>query len=43
MGPRLIPEKAKDKFLKIGFDISDTNEKFSVVIRNQIAEVSQQL
>jgi putative sterol carrier protein len=40
MGPRLIPEKAKDKFLKIGFDISDTNEKFSVVIRNQIAEVS---
>ena len=40
MGPRLIPEKAKDKFLKIGFDISDTNEKFSVVIRNQIAEIS---
>ena len=40
MGPRLIPEKAKDKFLKIGFNISDTNEKFSVVIRNQIAEIS---
>ena len=40
MGPRLIPEKAKDKFLKIGFDISDTNEKFSVIIRNQIAEIS---
>ncbi len=40
MGPRLNPEKAKNKFLKIGFNISDTNEMYSVVIRNQIAEVS---
>jgi alkyl sulfatase BDS1-like metallo-beta-lactamase superfamily hydrolase len=40
MGPRLIPEKANGKLIKIGFDISDTNEKFSVVIRNQIAEIS---
>ena len=40
MGPRLIPEKAEGKFIKIGFDILDTNEKYSVVIRNQIAEIS---
>ena len=40
MGPRLNPEKAKDKLIKIGFNIVDTNETFSVVIRNQIAEVS---
>jgi len=40
MGPRLIPEKAEGRFIKIGFDILDTNEKYSVVIRNQIAETS---
>ena len=40
MGPRLNPKKANNKNIKIGFDISDTNEKYSVVIRNQIAEIS---
>ena len=40
MGPRLNPKKANNKDIKIGFDISDTNEKYSVVIRNQIAEIS---
>jgi alkyl sulfatase BDS1-like metallo-beta-lactamase superfamily hydrolase len=40
MGPRLISKKAEGKLIKIGFDISDTNEKYSVVIRNQIAEIS---
>ena len=40
MGPRLNPEKAKGKLIKIGFNIVDTNETFSVVIRNQIAEIS---
>ncbi len=40
MGPRLDPEKAKDKLIKVGFNITDQNTTFSVVIRNQIAEIS---
>ena len=40
MGPRLNPKKAKNKLIKIGFNISDSDEKFSVIIRNQIAEIS---
>ena len=40
MGPRLDPIKAKNKFIRIGFNITDSNEIFGVVIRNQIAEIS---
>ena len=40
MGPRLDPTKAINKEIKIGFNIVDLNEKYSVVIRNQIAEIS---
>ena len=40
MGPRLDPKKAINKEIKIGFNIVDLNEKYSVVIRNQIAEIS---
>jgi len=40
MGPRLDPIKAKNKFIRIGFNITDSNETFGVVIRNQIAEIS---
>ena len=41
MGPRLDPIKAKNKFIRIGFNITDSNEKFGVIIRNQIAEISE--
>jgi putative sterol carrier protein len=40
MGPRLDPIKAKGKNIKVGFNITDSNETFGVVIRNQIAEIS---
>ena len=40
MGPRLNPDKAKNKLIKVGFDITDSNEKFGVIVRNQIAEIS---
>ena len=40
MGPRLDPIKAKNKFIKVGFNITDSGEKFGIVIRNQIAEIS---
>ena len=40
MGPRLDPIKAKNKFIRIGFNITDSNETFGVIIRNQIAEIS---
>ena len=40
MGPRLDPIKAKGKNIKVGFKITDSNETFGVVIRNQIAEIS---
>ena len=40
MGPRLDPIKAKGKLIKVGFNITDLNETYGVVIRNQIAEVS---
>lgn len=40
MGPRLNTEKAKNKFIKVGFKITDSNEKFGVIVRNQIAEIS---
>jgi len=40
MGPRLDPIKAKGKLIKAGFNITDLNETYGVVIRNQIAEVS---
>ena len=40
MGPRLNAEKAKNKFIKVGFKITDSNEKFGVIVRNQIAEIS---
>ena len=40
MGPRLDPIKAKGKLIKVGFNITDSNETFGVVIRNQIAEIS---
>ena len=36
----LDPEKAKDKLIKVGFNITDQNTTYSVVIRNQIAEIS---
>ena len=41
MGPRLDPIKAKNKFTRIGFNITDSSEKFGVIIRNQIAEISE--
>ena len=40
MGPRLNSEKAKNKLIKIGFNITDSDEKFGVIVRNQIAEIS---
>jgi alkyl sulfatase BDS1-like metallo-beta-lactamase superfamily hydrolase len=40
MGPRLDPIKAKGKLIKVGFNITDLNETYGVVVRNQIAEVS---
>ena len=40
MGPRLDPVKARNKFIRVGFNITDSDEKFGVVIRNQIAEIS---
>jgi len=40
MGPRLDPIKAKGKLLRVGFNITDSDEIFGVVIRNQIAEIS---
>ena len=40
MGPRLNPIKAKGKLLRVGFNITDSDEIFGVVIRNQIAEIS---
>ena len=40
MGPRLNAEKAKNKFIKVGFKITDSNEEFGVIVRNQIAEIS---
>ena len=40
MGPRLDPIKAKGKLIKVGFNITDLNETYGVVIRNQIAEIS---
>ena len=40
MGPRLDPNKAKGKLIKVGFNITDLNETYGVVIRNQIAEIS---
>ena len=41
MGPRLDPIKTKNKFIRIGFNITDSSEKFGVIIRNQIAEISE--
>ena len=41
MGPRLNSEKAKNKLIKIGFNITDSDEKFGVIVRNQIAEISE--
>ena len=40
MGPRLDAQKAKNKLIKVGFHITDTDEKFGVIVRNQIAEIS---
>jgi alkyl sulfatase BDS1-like metallo-beta-lactamase superfamily hydrolase len=40
MGPRLDPVKARNKFIRVGFNITDSDEKFGVVIRNQVAEIS---
>jgi len=40
MGPRLDPIKAKGKFIKVGFNITDLNETYGIVVRNQIAEIS---
>ena len=40
MGPRLDAQKAKNKLIKVGFNIIDTDENFGVIIRNQIAEIS---
>ena len=40
MGPRLDAQKAKNKLIKVGFNITDTDEKFGVIVRNQIAEIS---
>jgi len=40
MGPRLNPIKAKGKLIKVGFNITDLNETYGIVIRNQIAEIS---
>lgn len=40
MGPRLDPIKAKGKLIKVGFNITDLNETYGIVVRNQIAEIS---
>ena len=40
MGPRLDPVKSRNKFIRVGFNITDSDEKFGVVIRNQVAEIS---
>lgn len=39
MPPRLNPVKANNKFITVGFNMSDTGEKFGIIIRNNIAEI----
>ena len=39
MPPRLNPDKANNKFITVGFHMSDTGNKFGIIIRNNIAEV----
>ena len=43
MPPRLNPEKANNKFIKVGFTMSDTGKKFGIIIRNNIAEIIQDI
>ena len=39
MPPRLNPVKANNQFITVGFNMSDTGEKFGIIIRNNIAEI----
>ena len=39
MPPRLNPDKANNKFITVGFHMSDTGNKFGIIIRNNIAEI----
>ena len=43
MPPRLNPEKANNKFIKVGFTMSDTGKQFGIIIRNNIAEIIQDI
>ena len=43
MPPRLNPEKANNKFIKVGFTMSDTGKKFGIIIRNNLAEIIQDI
>ena len=40
MPTRLNVEKAKGEFLRVGFNFPDTQEQYGVIIRNQIAEIT---
>jgi len=39
MPPRLNPDKANDKLITVGFNMSDTEKQFGIIIRNNIAEI----
>jgi alkyl sulfatase BDS1-like metallo-beta-lactamase superfamily hydrolase len=39
MPPRLNPDKANDKLIAVGFNMSDTGKQFGIIIRNNIAEI----
>ena len=39
MPPRLNPTKANNKFITVGFNMSDTEKQFGIIIRNNIAEI----
>ena len=43
MPPRLNPDKANNKLIKVGFTMSDTGKKFGIIIRNNIAEIIQDI
>tara|TARA_Y100000389_G_scaffold146987_1_gene145822 strand:+ start:525 stop:2237 length:1713 start_codon:yes stop_codon:yes gene_type:complete len=43
MPSRLNPDKANGKFISVGFDITDSNEEFGVIIRNNIAEILKEI
>ncbi|HIF30004.1 MAG TPA: MBL fold metallo-hydrolase [Candidatus Marinimicrobia bacterium] len=39
MPPRLNPDKANNKLIAVGFNMSDTEKQFGIIIRNNIAEI----